>query len=342
MKLPIVRIDKDRDYQQWLTFRDNGLGASEVAAVMGMSQYKCSAEVYYQKIGMFGQMRKPNLPMIIGNIREPELFMKYEYWGGTEESFVTNYMAGTRVRRLYAPKFFVLNPDMPHLFFSPDALELKDYDHGRKYVVKGNYLYTQHIDKVIEFKTVNGWAFKQWDAEFNPAYGIQLSAYLMGMLIGEGRIFTEIDGREMKETTITYNEGIIDTIQNVTKEFWLRVEAGREAVAKGGDYEQFAPPPDGSESYKEFLKEKYANPEDDIDYGHPKDILEHAAAASAIKLDVDTLQEQINFHENTIKQYMGNRYSKIDFGKETGRVTWRSNVHGTRSFRNTVKPIIFE
>jgi predicted phage-related endonuclease len=337
-KLPIVRIDRELSYNEWLNFRNMGLGGSEIAAVMGMSQFKCSAEVYYQKIGKFDQMRKPNLAMVSGNLREPELFTKYQMWGGSIESFIDNYMESKIVNKLYNPKFFVINPEFPHLFFSPDALMLKDYEHGRKFVVKGNYLYPDHIDKVIEFKTVNGFAFKQWEDEFNPAYGIQLMSYLMGMGIDEGRIFTEIDGRDLKESTIKFDEEIASTILSVTQNFWERVELGREAVAKGGDYEQFAPEPDGSEAYTQFLKEKYKNPEEKIAQDYPVEILQHAGYANWFKLRRDEVEETIAFHENNIKAYMGDRITGINFG-DMGKLTWRPNSKGTRSFINRAKPL---
>lgn len=338
MKLPIVKIDRDLSYNQWLDFRNNGLGGSEIAAVMGMSQFKCSAEVYYQKIGKFDQMRKPNLAMISGNLREGELFKKYQMWGGNIESFIDNYMEGRMVNKLYNPKFFVVNPDYPHLFFSPDALMLKNFDHGRKFVVKGGYLYTEHIDKVIEFKTVNGFAFKQWEDEFNPAYGVQIMSYLMGMGIEEGRIFTEIDGRDLKESIIHFDDEIASNILSITQNFWERVELGREAVAKGGDYEQFAPEPDGSEAYTAFLKEKYKDPEDKIAQEYPHEILVHAGSASWLKLRKEEIEENIAYHENNIKAYMADRITGINFG-EYGKVTWRPNSKGTRSFINRVKPI---
>ena len=52
--------------EQWLGFRKCGLGASEVGAVMGLSQYKSNVELFYDKIGQGLGFSVENIAMFMG------------------------------------------------------------------------------------------------------------------------------------------------------------------------------------------------------------------------------------------------------------------------------------
>lgn len=337
--LEIVRIDKATEPEKWLDFRMSGIGASEVAAIMGMSEWKSAHEVYYNKIGVFDSRLEENIAMFQGNRLEPLVAEQYEYWDGTEAGMIKNYYAKNKVRTLYDPKCYVLNPDFPHLFFSPDRLSLKDMDHGKKYFMRGNKMFIEHIDRVVEIKTISGFAAKQWDDEFNPAYGLQLMTYLMGLEAATGSIVTLKDGRFLTETILDYDEELVDLINIKTKDFWERVILGREAVEKGGDYDQFSPEPDGSRAYREFQKKMYATPEDEIIYNNSEELIDSARSYNALRLEMDSIETEQNRHRAILCDFMGNNYSQIDFGPAIGKVTWRQNAKGVRTFRNNVKPI---
>lgn len=339
LKLPIIQISKELEYEKWIKFRDSGLGGSEVPSIMGMNQWKSAHEVYYQKIGVFSQKTTENIPMFMGNRSEALVADLYEYHEGSPESMIENFNKGKKVRSLYEPKGYIINPDYPHLFFSPDRLSLKDQHAGKKYIMKKGLIYTENIEEIIEIKTISGWAAKQYEDEFNPAYGIQLQCYLLGLQIEKGVIVTMKDGREMTEQIIRYDEELVDMILRQTSDFWERVLAGREAVAKGGDYEQFAPPADGSRAYTEFLKKRYANPEDEIAYCDNIELYSDAIEYQKLDAEIKELERLQNERRNRLCEYMGDTYSQIDFGPQKGKVTWRQNKAGTRTFRNLVRNI---
>jgi len=124
MGLEIIQINKDKAYDEWLQFRSRGLGASEIGTLMGVNSWKSPAELYYQKIGLIPQKVDPNIPMFMGTILEKTVAEIFEYWDGDDESMLRNHEAGTKVRNLYEPVGYVVNPDYPHLFFSPDRLQI--------------------------------------------------------------------------------------------------------------------------------------------------------------------------------------------------------------------------
>lgn len=110
---------------------------------------------------------------------------------------------------------------------------------------------------------------------------------------------------------------------------WKRVEAGRLALALNEDYDEYAPPPDGTEAYAEYLNTRFANPEENSIVSNPE-IDEHIEEYLAIGPQIMELEEKKRLHSNYIKDYMGNN---MIIDSEIAKVTWRPNKNGTRVFR---------
>ena len=104
---------------------------------------------------------------------------------------------------------------------------------------------------------------------------------------------------------------------------------GRQAVERGEDYDQFAPPPDGTEAYSEYLNERFANPEDKT-IASTEEIDERISQYLEVGGKIAILEEEKREHANIIKTHMGN-YSMIN--SDVAKVTWRPNKNGTRVFR---------
>lgn len=325
MGLEIIQINKDKAYDEWIQFRTRGLGASEVGTLMGVNSWKSPAELYYQKIGLIPQKVEPNIPMFMGTILEKTVAEIFEYWDGDDASMLKNYEAGTKVRTLYEPVGYVVNPDYPHLFFSPDRLQIK----SKNLRIRDGRINLENVEAIIEIKTISGWSSKQWEGGIPPSYYLQLQTYLMGLALDTGYLVALEDGRNLKVHKFDRDEEMVDMIARMTLEFWTRVEAGRLALELGEDYEQYAPPPDGTEAYAEFLNKKFANPEENTIVSTPEIdefILQYKVKNSEINILEDEKREAANF----IKDYMGNNTT---IQSEEGKVTWRPNAKGVRIFR---------
>jgi putative phage-type endonuclease len=94
--------------QEWLQLRQNGIGASDIGAVLGLSPYTTANAVYMQKIQPFVTDEKPNKFMQIGNDLEPVIVKKYEKHTGYEVE-------------IYKECIFY-NPENPFLFASLDGI----------------------------------------------------------------------------------------------------------------------------------------------------------------------------------------------------------------------------
>ena len=46
-ELKLINIDKDKNYEEWLAFRQTGLGASDIGTLMGLNPYKSKIELFF-------------------------------------------------------------------------------------------------------------------------------------------------------------------------------------------------------------------------------------------------------------------------------------------------------
>ena len=325
MGLEIIQIDKDKSYQEWLNFRENGLGASEIGTLMGVNSFKSAAELYYQKIGVIPQKQIQNMPMFMGTILEQTVADIFEYWEEDEATMISNHSQGKKVRTLYEPVGYIVNEKYPHLFFSPDRLQIC----ASNLRIRNGRLNLNNVEAIIEIKTISGWASKQWQGGLPPSYYLQLQTYLMGLGVEYGYIVALEDGRTIKVHKFERDEEIIASIESVTAQFWERVLLGREYLAKGEDYDQFAPDPDGTEAYAEFLNEKFANPEENSIRSN-EDIDEWISLYKERSSQITNLDEERREAANFIKNHMGNN---VILESNVAKVTWRPNAKGTRIFR---------
>jgi len=236
-----------------------------------------------------------------------------------------NHEAQTKVRTLYEPVGYVVNPDYPHLFFSPDRLQIT----SKNLRIRNGRINLENVEAVIEIKTISGWSSKQWTGGVPPSYYLQLQTYLMGLGIDTGYLVALEDGRNLKVHKFDRDQEMIQMIANVTAEFWNRVESGRLALETGEDYDQFAPPPDGTEAYSEFLNEKYKNPEE-VSIVSNDEIDEYIRHYKQKNEEIARLDEEKREASNYIKNYMGNN---MILASDEGKVTWRPNAKGSRVFR---------
>lgn len=170
--------------KEWLEARTQGVGASEISAILGMSPYATPYTVWADKMG-YAPETEPNMAMRMGNKLEPiirELF--------TEEK-------GLKVRA----SGLLQSKQNPYLLYTPDGL----VEDG------GNF----------EAKSTNGWLAHEWEDDQVPDHAeLQVQA---GMAV-TGRKFAWvcglIDGRDFFVRGKVRNDRLIKLIHQEVKRFW--------------------------------------------------------------------------------------------------------------------------
>lgn len=321
--------------EEWLAFRHNGLGASEVGAVLGLDDYMSSLELFYYKIGDVPRFDIESMASFMGREQEDLIARLWQYWDGSEETMIANFRTGNVVRKCRRVNSFVQNLDYPWLYASLDR-EILRYD--------------ERGPGTLELKTISWSESQKWAAGLPPKYVTQVQTQMLvkSWVWGEMAILT--DGRRYFVLPFDIRETILEHIVRLTKIFWDNVLVARKLVNEKYqailshnqrevdrltmEIDKLAPEPDGTLAYAEYLSERHSSPSfaerrgTDVEYELAKD---QRAAADRLK----EIEEQKREAENRLKVAMKD-HQILDFGGD-GKVYWAKQSDGKRVFRNKIK-----
>jgi putative phage-type endonuclease len=193
---------------EWLAARKNGIGASETAAILGLSRYKSALDVYVDKTKDHTSPRPDSNASRRGRRLEPIVLDLYE-----EEHGQVN-------RNL--PQ--ITSEQYPFMFASLDAARADD---GRP----------------VEAKTAGKFVAHQWgDVETDdvpPEYLIQITHQMIVKLASAGDIAALLTLDDFRKYTIALDPELAEMIVEGNRCFWRRVE-NREppAPATGEEVER--------------------------------------------------------------------------------------------------------
>jgi predicted phage-related endonuclease len=273
----------------------------------------------------------------MGKEQEPFMAKLWQFWDGDQESVIRNWRSNTIVRRCQRVNAYVNNPRFPWLFVSLDR--------------KINHIEGKG-EGALELKTIEAWEAEKWENEIPPSYAVQVQTQILVCEFLWGELFTMKNGRHLECLPFDVHNELQDKILTLTKEFWDKVEKGRGLVtrrfqAKHVDYnhrlaeeltaelQAIEPPPDGSDAYSKFLKEKYQIAEPGERPG-TLDQLAWAQLHMGEKKAIKATEESAQLYEQLIKNSMRDGCTKIDFGPN-GHVSWKPNINGVRVFLNKTK-----
>lgn len=322
-------------YDDWLSFRKCGLGASEVGAVMGLSQYKSSLELFHDKASSKINYTPENMAMFMGHEMEDLISKMWSFWDKDEEGMIRNYRAGTPVRKMQKVNAYVQNPKYPWLFVSLDRKINK---------------YKGKEEGALELKTISSFEAKKWIAEIPPQYLIQVITQMLVCEFEYGEIAILQDGRKLDVLPLEFNQNIAQQIIEETHDFWIRVQEGRKLYTQKFEAErnfnqrlaeeiearifEIEPEADNSLGFESYMKESYKISED---IGREGTVLEldnarkHKEAKESIKKWEEVARTSQNYLMNQMREL-----ECLDFGKD-GKVYWKTDKRGVRTFRNNIK-----
>lgn len=309
--------------EDWLAQRKElGVGGSESAAVLGLSPYSCAAQVFYEKLGLARSRKFTSLPMIIGNEDEDKIARLWSHYDADKgvESIPVNYEAGKVIRRPNKLSRIIVNPDMPYLFANPDRL----FKQGKQRAI-------------LEIKTINHWEAQKWESGVPIHYIVQIQHYMMVCKVKYAELAILESNSRIDVIPFETSKEIQQRIQDKCQQFWTDVTAARRILAEGGhelDIQHLVPPPDGSEAYTEFLKEKYRDGVKDTEavVSATDADLTNLAEYLMLRDEQDALQRQVALREQMLRERLGDA-PVLDFGENFGRVTWKADKNGKRTFK---------
>lgn len=262
MTAPVIVLPADAPLEVWLAARRDGIGGSDVAAVLGISRYAGPMRVFYDKHGALDDV--DNEAMEWGRRLEDAVRQKF-----TDEH-----------PELYVRKGpgLVAHPERPWQRATIDGLASETPD-GEPVAL-------------VEVKTGASGA-EDWGDELTDevplAYLCQVTWYLDVYGLGAGYLAVLLDGRSYREYLIEYDADLAAKLRGHCDSFW------RNHVLTG-----VAPEADGLADTEQVLASQH-NPKKDTEGDLPSEAVGWAQIYGAAHLDALAAQARKQLAGNNLR-----------------------------------------
>lgn len=174
---------------EWLEFRKNGIGGSDVAVICGISKYKSPLKLWMEKIGQI----------------EPEEAGEAAYWGNVMEPIIRKEFT-----KRTGLKVDVINSILRH--------------REHEFMIANIDGYVIDVDKnkcIFEAKTASAYMAEKWEDDKIPdGYMLQIQHYMAVTGFGNAYIAALIGGNRFVYKKIARDDELIDLIVQLEYDFW--------------------------------------------------------------------------------------------------------------------------
>jgi putative phage-type endonuclease len=251
---------------EWYLFRRRGLGGSEIGVISGVNPYANGTKLFYQKLGIEPPEQEKE-GMWHGKQLEPYLDMCWKHWDGIPGNYIENFKEKKVIRSSFKWDGYVVNKKYPWLYASPDAFIDKDGPNGGMNMVDFEPL-TKH--GCLELKLLSYWGEHAWEDGFPIYYILQIQTYLLICELDYAEVCILHEGNRLEVHPFYANKEIQQRILSISKKWYdhhlapgleckqaydlaVKVNNMAEATKYDAGIQQYEPPPDDSESYKQYV-----------------------------------------------------------------------------------------
>jgi putative phage-type endonuclease len=265
-------------YKEWLEWRRKGIGGSDASVVCGINRWKSPVELWMEKTGQLPESEAGEAA----------------YWGNVLEDVVRaefTKRTGIEVTRTYQ---LLQSEEHPFMLANLDGT-CRHPEYG--------------FECVFEAKTSSAYRNGEWEDSIPDEYQLQIQHYMAVTGFKGAYVAVLIGGNSFKWFFIERDDGLIDKLIHLERDFWQGVQ------------ENIPPPLDGSDASAKFIGEQFPNsvPSSRIDLPREAASLlrQYDAAGEKIEHYAELKQEA----ENLLKQLLGEN----EVGVANGRfITWKS------------------
>lgn len=195
-------VAEDPTRGEWLRLRQQGIGGSDVGAILGLDGYRSPLTVWAEKTG---------------KVVDPDADSEAAKWGRLLEAPVREEAARQWQVTIDAPKALLRHPDYPWMLVTPDG------------IVNRSAIY--------EGKTAGYWIRDEWHDDATPDRAV-LQAHWAAAITGHHepiRIAALIAGQHLELRTIPVNVDLIERLVDEIADFWSLVESGQMPAVDGSE-----------------------------------------------------------------------------------------------------------
>lgn len=190
--------------EQWLKYRTQGIGGSDVSVIAGINPYRSVFQLWLEKTGQTEPCESGNECTHFGTVLEP--IVKQEF---TERTGIA----------VAEPKFIYQHKDYPFMLANLDGVV----------TVNGE-------ECIFEAKTASAYKLNEWENGIPPEYMMQIQHYMAVTGSKKTYIAALIGGNHFVYKTVDRDEKMIADIIEMERNFWEEnVFGGVEPNADGSD-----------------------------------------------------------------------------------------------------------
>lgn len=202
--IDVITSTKNLSRDEWLNYRNNGIGGSDVATICGLNKYKSPLRLWLEKTGQI----------------EPIEAGEAAYWGNVMEPIIRNEFTNRT-----GLKVDVINSILRH--------------HQHKYMIANIDGFVIDTDKnkcIFESKTASAYKAEQWENDKIPdEYMLQIQHYMAVTGFDKTYIACLLGGNKFIYKLIERDENIISMIIQLEYDFWKCVVDNVPPTIDGSD-----------------------------------------------------------------------------------------------------------
>lgn len=179
--------------EQWLRYRKQGIGGSDVASLSGISKWKSEIELWLDKTNQTNEPPVENEAMTWGTILEP---------------IIRNHFAEVTGKTVVELKAMLQHPEYPFMLADVDGVTVDD---------SGN-------PAILEIKTASEYKRSEWDEGVPAYYQTQVQHYLCVTGMQKAYVAVLIGGNCFKIYEVDADPEIQAMLIAVEKNFWNKVQ----------------------------------------------------------------------------------------------------------------------
>ena len=244
--------------EEWLQLRKKGIGGSDAATACGLSRWKSRLMLYLEKT----------------SAEVEDIDNESMYWGRTMEPILRQEFAKRTGFTVQVIPYMFACKEYPWMLANIDGLVTEP--DGTK--------------ALLEIKTANGFAAKEWDNGLPPEYYLQIQHYLAVCDLSKTYVAVLIGGNDFRYFPVERDEETIQTIIALEAEFWSYVEKREQ------------PPVD--EKSGDALALLYPKADSKTSLILPTEADNIVAAYFEVKQVIDELKPELEKYENQLKAMM--------------------------------------
>lgn len=285
-------------FEDWFWARYQGIGASELAGVLGLSRFHSPWSIWQRKVDKPEPgPRWDSKEAEAGHRLEPMIFQWFQ-----DVCRDSDLQPGS-FDVVDPGEFTIYEADDVRLFATPDRL-LVDNKHQRLAVLEGKAAWYAQAKRLR----------KSFPLEFR----CQVQAQMLCTELDLGYYAVLLNGMELVWYREERNEKFLKMAVEKVKRFWQHVE------------DKVPPPADFSEQTSRAIAAHYAEPTDDaVDL--PDKFATFPVQREANKAKIKELERENDGMKNQVTAFMGNHtIGRLPDGMD---FTWRPDVRGRRTLR---------